>query len=281
MVLSVKEKVREEVKVLLLERALELLGQIRDTSPISSRNTSKGALVKETYILFRAVDAGLSVSAVRQSILETGIIQKTSYETRRRIWDAIKHRYLSVHPEWVAQSLADASRLGAESSEYLSLAYLYFVLRDRLVFSIVTELIWGKWRQQTTTISRGDIVQLLEKMAEDHPQIKQWRESTRLRLASSILAALRDFGLLRGIQKKHIQRPLVASTTVLHLLYILLSEGLEGRKILEAPDWRLFLWTEVDVARALGELAQQQWIRFEKSGSIVILELKRLPEAIA
>lgn len=281
MVLSVREKLQEELGVLPTAEALAFLHQLRDTSPISSRNTSKGALVKETYELFNNIHAGLPISNARQTILEAGIIKKTSYETRRRVWDAIKHRYLSINPEWVARALANASEYGADSPEYLSLAYLYFVLRDRLVFCIVTELIWGKWQQQTTTISRGDVVQFLEEMAKEHPQIKRWRESTRLRLASSILAALRDFGLLKGIQKKLIQRPLIASTTILHLLYILMSEGLEGRKILEAPDWRLFLWTEMDVIRALGELSQQQWIRFEKSGNTVILELKRLPEAVA
>lgn len=281
MVPSVKEKIQDEIKALLPKESLELLRQIRDTSPISSRNTSKGALVNETYALFNGIYMGMPLADARQAILEAGIVRKTSHETRRKIWDAIRHRYLKVYPHWIAYSLAEASQFGPESSEYLSLSYLYFILRDRLVFSIVTELIWDKWQQQTTTIERGDVIQLLEKIAEDHPQIKRWRESTRLRLASSILATLRDFGVLKGIRKKHILPPLVAPTTVLHLLCILLSEGLEGRKILEAPDWRFFLWTEIDVARAFGELAQQQWIRFEKSGNTVILELKQLPGVVA
>jgi hypothetical protein len=54
-----------------------------------------------------------------------------------------------------------------------------------------------------------------------------------------------------------------------------MAEGKRGRALLEAPDWRLFLWSEAQVVHALANLAQQQWMRFEKGGRTVIIELVR------
>lgn len=254
---------------------LQALSQIRDSSPASSRNTSKGALVKETYAVFSAVRSGLPLSAVRQAVLNGKVLQKTSYETRRQIWNALHHRYLSVCPHWIGQSLATATHSGRQSTEYLSLVYVYFALRDRLTFNFMTGPVWEKWTQKGTVLEPRDFLAFLEQQAETSPHIKKWRESTRHRLASANLTALRDFGVLKGVKKKRIQRPLIAAETVFHLLSLLSAEGLEGRALIEAPDWRLFLWSETDIAYALTELAQKGWIRFEKAGRTVLLQILR------
>ncbi|MBI3303243.1 MAG: DUF1819 family protein, partial [Deltaproteobacteria bacterium] len=201
-------------------------------------------MVKETYAVFSAVHAGMPLSDVRQAILNGEVFQKTSYETRRKIWNALHHRYLSVCSEWIGQALAAATREGRQSPEYLSFVYLYFALRDRLTFDFVTGPVWEKWIQKVTVLEQRDFLAFLEQQAERFPQIKKWRESTRHRLASANLTALRDFGVLKGVKKKRIQRPLIAAETVFHLLSILSAEGLEGRALIEAPDWRLFLWSE-------------------------------------
>jgi|SRR5712692_2271930 len=259
---------------------LRALSQIRDSSPASSRNTSKGALVKETYAVFSAVHAGMPLSDVRQAILNAEVFQKTSYETRRKIWNALHHRYLLVCSEWIGQALAAATREGRQSPEYLSLVYFYFALRDRLTFDFVTGPLWEKWTQKVTVLEQRDFLAFLEQQAERFPQIKKWRESTRHRLASANLTALRDFGVLKGVKKKRIQRPLIAAETVFHLLSLLSAEGLEGRALIEARDWRLFLWSEADIAYALTELGQKGWIRFEKAGRTVLLQILRGSEGI-
>jgi hypothetical protein len=249
------------------------LSHIRDVTPASSRNTSKGALIRETYAVFRAVRAGLPISEIQQAILHAEVLQKTSYETRRKIWNAIHYRYLSACPAWVGYALAAATQHERQSPEYLSLAYLYFALRDRLVFDFVTRPVWDKWTQKITVLEQSDFLLFLEQQAELFPGIKKWRESTRHRLASANLAALRDFGILRGVRKKRLQRPSITAETVFHLLSILSAEGLEGRALIEAPDWHLFLWSEEDIAQALTNLAQKGWIRFEKAGRTVHLQL--------
>ena len=108
--------------------------------------------------------------------------------------------------------------------------------------------------------------------ARRQPQIERWTESTRIKLAGSILTALRDFGVLEGQQKKFLVRPSLPLSTAEALLRMLVAEGCRGRQVLQDPAWRLFLLTEPEVAQSLAKFAQQGTIRFEKAGATVVLE---------
>ena len=254
--------------------AIEAMREIRDKSAFSSRGTGKGALLEESYAVFKAVEEGLPLAHVRSGVLDGKLFQKKSIATRRSIWMALRHRYFSVD-RYVARSLSGATSYGAQSLEYKSLAYLYYALRDRAVFEFVTGPIWERWRSGSSSLDPSDFVSFVTNLSAEHPSVKHWRESTKIRLGRNIFAALRDFGLLVGTQKKSIQQPGVSSETLFHLLSILDAEGLRGGSLLAARDWRLFLLTETQVAGYMVELARNVWIRFERSGRVVILEMQR------
>jgi len=255
------------------------LARLRDVGEFSSRNTSKGALAKDAFTLFSTMrEKGLNVDELRNIVLRGQMFPRTSYENRQRIWDCLHYRYLAPGITWIPAGLGAASEAGVNSPEFLSLAYLYFALRDRLTFEFVTRMIWERWRGSSLAVSAIQLLEFLDHESDRHPAVKKWKPSTRTKLASSILAALRDFGVLCGIYSKRIQRPMVSPEAVFHLVCILLAEGHHGREVIEAPDWHLFLWSEDDAAKALAELAQKRWIRFERGGRTVILDLIRIPE---
>jgi len=256
---------------------LAQLSSLRSTV-VSARNTAGGgALLKETHEVFRAIDAGADPNDLKALIKQASILGAHSHDTRTRIWRSIGHSYFLPGCQWVVQSLVEASRSGLASTEFVSLAYLYFVLRDRLTFDFITGSVWSKWHQQSTPLDRSEFQSFLELESATFPDIKKWSESTRKKLGRNCLTALREFGLLRGSRLKQIQRPAVASETAFHLVCVLSAEGLEGRAILNSPDWRLFLWSQAEVTNLLGELAQKKWIRFEKAGNHVILQFIRFP----
>ena len=258
--------------------ALAGLTEARDRSPLSSRNTSKGALIEEIFGVFSAVRKGLPIGEIRKATLTGEILRKSSFETRRKIMNAITHRYFWPNSEWSVRCLASATENGVRSPAFVSLAYLYYALRDRLTFEFIVGPVWERWRNRSTSLSPVEVLAFLDHQATNEPLIRKWRESTRNKLASNALTALREFGVLQGVYSKQIRKPATSAETTFHLLCILLAEGLEGRSVVEAPDWRLFLWSESEVAHALSELSQKRWIRFEKSGRTVMLELVRQPE---
>jgi hypothetical protein len=114
-------------------------------------------------------------------------------------------------------------------------------------------------------VRRSEVIEFLTQRVNNTSA--KWRESTRIKLAGNVLSALRDFGVLTGVQRKKLIRPVVALEVVLHLCRLLDAEGLRGRSLLEAPDWRLFLWDIQDTSLALARLAQRGDIRFERSGA--------------
>jgi hypothetical protein len=249
--------------------------QGRDAGPYSARNSSKGALLSEAHAVFGALAAGKPLEEVRRACLNGKLFRQRARETRRRIWQALHWRFFAwAPPRWIIEDLADAARGEITSPTFIGLVYLHYARRDRLTFDFVTERIWQFWGDSSRKVRRSDVVDFLEFADEQKPQ---WRDSTRVKLAGNVLSALRDFGLLYGVQRKVLQRPVIDQKVVLHLCRVLEAEGLRGRALLEARDWRLFLWEVQDTSHALLRLAQHGELRFERSGRTVVLDVPRHP----
>jgi hypothetical protein len=155
--------------------------------------------------------------------------------------------------------------------------YVHYARRDRLTFDFVTDRLWTRWKSKALEVRRDDVLDFLADHESHDTAVKKWRESSRKKLAGNVLSALRDFGLLTGAQRKSLQRPVIVPEVALHLCRLLDAEGLRGRALLEARDWRLFLCEPHDTSLALAQLAQRGEIRFERSGRTVVLEVPRHP----
>lgn len=246
---------------------------IRDTEPYSSRNSSKGALIQEAGQLFQAIDAGMSIPEVREEALTGKLFRQKSHATRTRIWRLLHYRYLSHRKQWIIDALAEASSQGARSQQFRSIAYYHYAIRDRLTYDFVTHVLWNMREEGQENVSKELLLDFLDQAAESQTQVGEWSESTRRRLSSSILAALRDFGLLSGVRNKTLAHPQFPVDTAEHIMrFICGEEDARGRQALQHRDWRLFLCPESHVKNHLARLAQQGIISFESVGSTVVLD---------
>lgn len=248
-------------------------GTLRDAGPYSARNSSKGALVKEAHAVFSALKDGLSESEVKQSLLDGTLLANRTFLTRKRIWQALNWRYFLATPRWIREEIAQAAAGGPTDPRFVALLYYHYALRDRLTYEFVTGTFWDRWQRRSTQVSPADVLAFLDEAASREPQVKGWYESARRKLASNVLSALRDFGLLTGIQKKALRLPIVPVEVALHVARILRDEGLSGREIVASADWRLFLWSESDVRAALVQLDRRKLVRFDFSGRTAALEI--------
>lgn len=246
----------------------------RDAGAASTRNTSKGSLLGEAHAVFRALALGGALDEVQSACLTGQLLRQPARETRHRIWDALHWRYFAwAPPRWVVADLVEAAKGDATDRRFVGLAYLHYARRDRLTFDFVTDKLWSRWKGKMLEVRRDDVLDFIGDYESRDVAVKRWRESTRRKLAGNVLSALRDFGLLTGVQRKSLQRPVVVPEVALHLCRLLRDEGLRGRALLEAQDWRLFLWEPHDTSLALAQLAQRGEIRFERSGRTVVLEI--------
>lgn len=250
----------------------------RDAQAVSTRNTSKGALIKEAHAVFRALASGMPLNEVRSACLTSRLLRQPARETRHRIWEALHWRYFAWDPpRWVLADLADAAQNDATDRRFIGLAYIHYARRDRLTFDFVTDRLWTRWKSSALEVRRDDVLDFLADYESRDAAVRNWRESTRKKLAGNVLSALRDFGVLTGVQRKSLQRPLVAPEVALHLCRLLDGQGLRGRALLEAHDWCLFLWELHDTSLALAQLAQRGEIRFERSGQTVVMDVPAHP----
>jgi hypothetical protein len=242
----------------------------RDIGPYSARNSTKGALLPETRMVFREIAAGRSIAEVRTDCLAGRILKQRARETRRAIWQALDRRYFTWHPPaWV---LDDLRGMVSTDEAFALSAYLHYARRDRLTFDFVTQKLWDSHLQRVPHVSREEALGFLAE-GTSLDRGPRWRESTRRKLARNLLSALRDFGVLEGVQRKKLHPPTVPQRAAYHLFRLLHEEGLRGQALLAAPDWRLFLWNEEETSRALSRLSLEHPIRFERSGRTVVLGL--------
>lgn len=244
---------------------------IRDTGPYSARNGSKGALLREAALLFGALSRDVPKAELRRLALSGKLLSQRSYSNRRRIVDTLSQRYLSYAAPWMLDAFTTANEVGPRSVEFVSLLYLHYALRDRLTFDFVTTVLWQQKQAGKLLVQREALLSVMESESDTQPHITRWSESSRKKLAGSILTALRDFGLLQGTQQKRLASPSLPLSTAEHLLRLLYVEGKRGREVLQDTAWRLFMLAEADVVHMLSRLAQERRIGFERAGTTVVL----------
>jgi len=242
---------------------------IVDEAPYQMSNIV-GALVRESLAVLGALDDGAPLTEVREQALHGSLFHQRSWQTRRRFWHAVHARYLSHDRAWVVEELRRAAKAGPHDPTALGLLYIHFVLRDHLTRDWVLGPIWARWHDGAHRVVRDDVLADLDGLVGDLDL--RWTEASRKKLATSLLSALRDYGLATGVQVKHLRRPVLTSEVSAHLLRILVERGVRGGEVLVHPYWTLFFRTPDDVAAALASLAQLGTIRFERAGSTVVLE---------
>jgi len=244
---------------------------IRDIGPYSTRNTSKGALILEAGEVFQSLAGGASISEIRDRVLNGGLLWHRTLNTRKRIWDALNYRYFSYQIPWLIEAFKRSLAQGPQNPEFVSLLYLLYALRDRLTYDFVTHTLWGRWEKYALSVGTEDLLDFLDSASESQSQIKRWSESSRKKLAHSVLAALRDFGLLVSKYRKRMVRPTLPLNTAETMARILMMEGVRGSDVLQDSIWRLFLLHQEEVAEKLASLAQHRQIDFERVGNTVVL----------
>jgi hypothetical protein len=235
----------------------------------TSSLSGKAALLSETeQVMAHLAETG-SVEGVRERVVEDNLLLKRTVSTRRSTWDTIASRYLiGRDPEMVSILAAVAASFLPERARHFILFY-ELARSDRLVYDLTVDALYGLYQSGQATVDKEDVLQWLRQTAvAGHPEIAAWSPQTRGKVASNYLTIVRDFGLLKGTQRKRFAHFYVPLATFVYVLYRLKEEGLNDRAILESADFRLFLLNERDVSLLLEEATQAGYITFQRAGAI-------------
>lgn len=247
------------------------LQRMEDPRPRSIRFVRKGALIPETYAAARHWDQACSVEQNIARIRAENLIGASS----------------AAWLQDVTQTLAARFRQGAGLKELVILAQSNLPIeqwracllwhlgqQDAMWYDFLTTWLYPAYRNGVVQIRTEDVEPFV--VAQTAGRAARGRGLTTdsvNRVARDLLGMATAFGLLRGKLIREFAGYHLADTSLLYVLHALAEREANGQRIVETPDWQMFLLSVADVEQELLRLHQFQRLDFQVAGSLIQLGL--------
>ncbi len=239
-----------------------------ETKPYYSTFAGKGARLPEMKAVLHALDAGQTIDQARQSVIEEDLLDSGTRKSRETVWKEAYRRYMSGRSD---AHIATLARMVTSSTDALTqnlVLFYEYCQMDTLLYDLTADCTYTLYHNARTTIGKVEINEWLTQQESEHPELAQWSLPVRGRLVSSYLATIRDFGLVTGAKQKEFYKLYVPRAAFVYALYHQKERGIEGKALIESPDWRLFLLSEEDVRFMLEDAAKGGFVHFRYAGDI-------------
>lgn len=236
---------------------------------VNSRFQKGGALLSDMRVIVSVWEEGME----KKDPLST-IARALPKATLARVKDTygycFRQRFLNGSPNSSWKYARTLEELHPDLT-VVQLFYYWLTARsEATLYGFVTEYVLPAHRAGNYEIRTEDAIRWLDDV--NRRAERQWSRAVTVRTARGILAALRDFGILEGANRKTIA-PISINCKTFCLIAFCLSElGFGGSALLDHYDWKLFLLGKTGVERLFLEAHQYGWLRFESAGSIVRVE---------
>ena len=237
---------------------------------VSSFTLIKGAMLEETYLVFRDWDFDRSREDNLREVRDQNTIGASSANWLRDVYKVLHRRYEPNHRDRPLVDLAKA-HVSMEVWRPLVLWHMTrdeFLLRDFLISWLFDEYEAGAYRIRT-----DDLHPYLRSLLDRGLIESEWKDSTLKRVSTALLRFAADFGLLTGTKVREFASYHLPEESFLYLLHAMFEAHGNGRDVVNSPDWRLYLMSTSDVERELYRLHQFRKLRFEVAGSLMELRL--------
>jgi hypothetical protein len=230
----------------------------------------KGALISETYTLFATWDYELTTAGNFERFYSTNAVGTKTTAWLRHVGRVLRQRFV---PEGRDRALVELAQKGCELEVWKPLL-LWHISRDEgLLRSFLVEWLFAAHEKRTEPLRAAMLHQFLLDYGKRLRMPRPWAESTIARVGAGLLRMAADFGLLRGVREKEFASYQLPERSFLYLLHAMRDERQSPAKVLDAPDWRMFLMHVGDIERELLRLHQFRLLEYHVAGSIVQLSL--------
>ena len=243
----------------------------RRSAQTSSFTIIKGTLIEETYRAFQNWDFSLSQKDNLTRIKETNSIGASTDNWLRDVIFVLSRRFESDQRDRTLIELArhECSR---EIWKPLLLWHMTrdeFLVRDFFLNWLFLQYIDGAYR-----IRVEDLYPYLEALPSQGVTLtEKWTDSTINRVAGALLRMAVHFDLMTGKATKEFISYHLPEESLLYILHAMVEKESNARRIVESPDWRLYLMAPEDVEQELFRLHQYRKLEYEVAGSLAQLKL--------
>ena len=245
---------------------------------VSSFTIIKGSLIEETYVAFQDWDLDSSKSDNLRRIRATGGLGLTSSHWLRDVVWVLNRRF---DPGGRDRPLVQLAKDGCERDVWKPLLLWHMTRDEFLLRDFLTVWLYDRYKDGTYRIRSHDVIPYLQQLGKQ-PGVEtssSWSDATTSRVASGLLRIATDFGLLAGSQVKQFTSYHLPDESFLYLLHAMVEVEPNARKMVDSPDWHIFLMNCADVERELFRLHQYRRLHFEVAGSLAQIDLPRSSSA--
>jgi hypothetical protein len=139
---------------------------------------------------------------------------------------------------------------------------------DALLAAFAEGPLWSSWQDGRIGIAIEDVTRWLAAL-EHEGNTPAWSDSVRTKAARGLLAALRDFGILRGGSRKEISPPAMSTRGFAYVAWREHEQGASSRALASSRIWRRWLLEPDRVLDLFGQVARIGLLRFSSAGSAV------------
>jgi hypothetical protein len=225
-------------------------------------------LIGDTKTLLSHWDVAASVEDNINIAQRDNIFGKASRSRVEDILAIFRQRYLTE--ESVTRALVTLVRGKFPAAALERLLYFHSARSDQLLHDAVTELLLPMQARGLVDLNVQEFQRSLANLLVEK-KVRPWSEITLLRAVQSILASLRDFGVLQGGVNKKIAPSFLPTESFAYIVFYLKQHQPSGAKLIELPDWKLFFLPREGVERLLFEAHQRDLLEYHVAGSVTRL----------
>lgn len=238
---------------------------------VSSFTIIKGAMVEESFAALAAWDFDQTKRQNLDHIREQNLVGAKSQTWLRDVGWVLNRRF---DPAGKDRSLTLLAKAGW-TLETWKPVLLWHMTRDEFLFrDFLVNWLFPAWREGVHRLRSEDIRGFLESIAERGGLTEHvWSESTLRHVAVGLLTMASSFGLVRGSTVRTFGSYHLPDPSFLYLLHALHDTNPGPRRLIESPEWKMFLMEPSDVERELLRLHQFRALEYEAAGTIIQLTL--------
>jgi hypothetical protein len=239
-------------------------------TPYCSFGLIKGALVSETLQVFQGWDLEANKRTNLDRVRSSNSIGAPTQAWLKQVCTTFSRRFEPSGPD---RSLALAARTATGRQHWRPLLLWHMansegLLGDGLAWT------WEVFSAGGDLLQTDQALTWLESTgSQGHPEVEEWSEGTRKRVAGGLLKAGADFGLLQGRVKRRFTAYYLADEPLLYVLLQALASNRTTAAALSDPRWLWFRLPEAELEHRLLLLHQAQVISYYRAGSVVDLKL--------
>jgi hypothetical protein len=148
-------------------------------------------------------------------------------------------------------------------------AYYFEATRDDALLATFAEgPLFEWWERGRIGVDVESVSAWLADLA-DQGQTPLWTETIRTKVARGLLAALRDFGILRGAARKEFASPSLSIAGFGYVAFRLHEDGASSHGLFASKVWRRWLLDTARVTELFHEAEHQGLLRYSSAGSAV------------